>query len=455
MNGKRIAPSFLILLAGLAVGSGATWALLHHRAASAAASVQYHCPMHPEIVRNEPGDCPVCGMRLVASGATAEPAGAASSERKVVFYRNPMDPSVHSPVPMKDSMGMDYVPVYNDELGGAAPVPGLADIAIDPAYQRLIGVRAVEVEGGPIGGSWTAPAKVAVDETRVRKVTTKTGGFVDKLFVDFMGKPVRKGQPLFALYSPDLYGAQQDLALAVKSRAGLGADGEALVQAAEQRLRLWDVPESGIARIAGGGEPQRDLVFVSPVSGVVTAKAIVQGARLMPGDTPFEVTDLSRVWVLADAYAADLPKLHVGAEAAFASPAFPGRTFTGRVAFLDPVLDPQTRTAKVRLAFANQGGELRPETYGQVTFLGSTRKGLRVPFSAILDDGCRKVVFVEAGNGRFSPREVVLGAQDADWAEVKSGLERGERVADKANFMLDSEARRRAALRGNGTEGGQ
>lgn len=444
MTPKRFGSAFALVAAGFLIGSGATWMISRHHAASTTLT-KYHCPMHPDIVRDEPGECPVCGMRLVADSASAM---SAPADRKVAFYRNPMDPSVHSPVPLDDPMGMAYIPVYEDELGGAAPVPGLAGITIDPAYQRLIGVRTALAEEGPIGGAWTTPAKVAADETRVRKITTKTGGFVDRLFVDFMGKPVRKGQPLFALYSPELYSAQQDLALAVKSKDALGGDGAALVQAAEKRLRLWDVPDAEIQRLERGGEPQRDLVFVSPVSGVVTAKNVVQGARLMPGDTPFEVTDLAEVWVMADAYAADLPKLKTGAKAAFTSPALPGRTFTGRVAFIDPVIDPQTRTAKVRLAFANPRGELRPETYGEAVFMGSDQKGLRIPFSAVIDDGDRKVVFVDEGNGHFVPHQVELGAQDADWAEVKSGLKAGDRVADKAAFLLDSEARRRAALSG-------
>lgn len=445
MSAKRILVAVSILTA-FGAGAGVSWALLRHRA-PAAAAIHYTCPMHPEIVRDEPGDCPICGMRLMAQGA---PGPLAPAAREIAFYRNPMDPSVHSPVPMKDEMGMDYVPVYQDELGGAAPVPGLADVTIDPSYQRLIGVRTVAVEEGPVGGAWTAPAKVAVDETRVRKISTKTGGFVERLFVDFTGKPVSKGQPLFTLYSPDLYSAQQDLALAVKAKASLGKDGEALVEAAAQRLRLWDVPSAEIARIEQGGEPQRDLRFASPVSGVVTAKQVVQGARLQPGDTPFEVTDLSEVWVLADAYAADLSKLTIGAKASFTSPAFPGRAFLGRVAFVDPALDPQTRTAKVRFAFPNPKGELRPETFGQIAFQGSGRKGLRIPFDAVLDDGTRQVVFVDQGDGRFSPRQVELGARDGAWAEVVKGLGAGERIADKASFLLDADARRRAALAGGG-----
>ena len=443
MTSKRFFAGLGLLISGLAAGSAATWLALRHHAQAAQARVQYHCPMHPEIVRDGPGDCPICGMSLVASGAAP-----GQQERRIAFYRNPMDPSVHSAVPMKDPMGMDYIPVYEDELSGAAPVPGLADITIDPAYLRLIGVRTAVVERAPVGGSWTTPAKVAADETRVRKVNVKTGGFVERLFVDFLGKPVQKGQPLFALYSPELYSAQQDLSVAVKSRRDLGEGGAALVDAAEQRLRLWDVPDAEIRRLEQGGEPHRDLVFVSPVSGVVTAKSVVQGARLMPGDTPFEVTDLSEVWVMADAYAADLPRLKPGARATFTSPALPGRSFEGRVAFIDPVIDPQSRTAKVRLAFANPGGDLRPETYGEAVFHGGGKPGLRIPFDAVIDDGARKAVFVDEGEGRFSPREIETGAQEGDWVEVVKGLDAGQRVATRATFLLDSEARRRAALSG-------
>lgn len=443
MSAPRL-PLVLTLIAGLVLGSGATWMLTRHPGATVAPALKYHCPMHPEVVRDAPGECPICGMELVAFNPAVH---GSTGERKIAFYRNPMDPSVHSPVPMDDPMGMAYVAVYEDELGGAAPVPGLADITIDPAYQRLIGVRTVAAATGPVGGVWSTPATVAADETRVFKIATKTGGFVDKLFVDSMGMRVKKGQPLFALYSPELYSAQQDLALAVKSKGALGSDGAGLVEAAAKRLRLWDVPEMEILRLEQGGEPKRDLVFTSPVSGVVTAKAVAQGARLQPGDTPFEVTDLSEVWVLADAYAADLPKLKAGAKASFTSPALPGRDFEGRVSFIAPVLDPQARTAKVRLAFPNPKGELRPETYGTAMFTAG-RQGLRVPLAAVLDDGARKVVFVDEGEGHFVPRRIEAGVQDADWVEVKSGLEVGEEVADKAAFLLDSEARRRAAVTG-------
>ncbi len=448
MSASRL-PLALTLVAGLVLGSGTTWMLTRHPETTVAPAVKYHCPMHPEVVRDAPGECPICGMELVAFNPAAP---TATGERKIAFYRNPMDPSVHSPVPMDDPMGMAYVAVYEDELGGAAPVPGLADITIDPAYQRLIGVRTAEVERGPVGAAWSTPATVAADETRVFKIATKTGGFVDKLFVDFMGMRVKKGQPLFALYSPELYSAQQDLALAVKSKGALGADGAGLVEAAAKRLRLWDVPEAEIQRLEQGGEPRRDLTFTSPVSGAVTAKNIVQGARLQSGDTPFEVTDLSEVWVLADGYASDLPKLKLGAKATFTAPSLPGRAFVGRVAFVDPVVDPATRTAKVRLAFANPGGELRPGTYGAAAFAGGGA-GLRVPFAAVMDDGGSKVVFVDEGDGHFVPRTITIGGQDADWVEVKSGLEAGERVADKAAFLLDSESRRRAALTGTMSAG--
>jgi len=282
----------------------------------------------------------------------------------------------------------------------------------------------------------------------VRKINVKIDGFVEKLFVDFVGKPVRRGEPLFALYSPDLLNAQNDYALAVRTRSQLGGApaGEDLVAAARRRLELWDVPRSAIAHLDHGGAPLRDLTLVSPISGVVTAKNIVQGSRIAAGDTPFEITDLSQVWVLADAHESDLPRAHLGTPVSLTLAAIPNRVFTGRVTFIEPVLDPKTRTAKVRLAFANPRGELRPEMFGEVVFHSRPHDGVRVPADSIIDSGDRKVVFVAIGDGRFQPREVKTGDAAGDMVEVLSGVQAGESVVARASFLVDSESRLKAAL---------
>jgi len=415
---------------------------------------RYTCPMHPTIVTNHPGECPICGMSLVKierfAGAQGE---GAKGERKVAFYRSPMDATQTSATPRKDEMGMDYLPVYRDELQGAAvPVEGLAAVSIDPRRQQLIGLRTAEVTRGPVGASWKTVGKVTVDETQVHHVNIKVGGFVENVYVDYVGKAVKRGEPLFTIYSPDLLSVQEEYLLALRTRqaltqgsaaAGAGAD---LVESARERLRLWDIPESEIERLEQTGKPTKALTFYSPMSGVVTKKDVVMGHRLNEGDMPYEITDLSRVWVLADAYESDLFRIQLGMPATLALRALPDRVFAGRVVFVDPMLDPRTRTAKVRLEFPNSKGELKPEMFGEVTLETKAHEGLRIPADAVIDSGTRKVVFVAVGEGKFQPREIRVGEASGDTVEVVSGLEAGEQVVTRANFLIDSESQLRASL---------
>jgi len=452
----------LSLAAGVALGIGGTLLARRgggdaHDRGTVAAKPKYVCPMHPTIVSDHPGDCPICGMKLVP--ATAQDAGTGTEqkppgERKVAFYRSPMDPKQTSPVPRKDEMGMDYLPVYQDELSGdgSSKVEGLAAVNIDPQRQQIIGLRTAPVTSGAVGESWRTVGRVAVDETRVHHVNVKVAGFVERIHVDYVGKLVKAGDPLFAIYSPELFSAQQEYLLALRTRKALGAGslsssaGEDLVESARQRLRLWDIPESQIARLEKTGEPRKTLTLYSPSTGVVTKKDVVQGHRLQEGDMPYEVTDLREVWVLADAYESDLSRLKLGMAATLTLQAFPNRTFKGKVIFIDPILDPKTRTAKVRLAFPNPTGELRPEMFGEVTLRARAREGLRIPADAVIDSGTKKVVFVALGEGKFQPREVKLGVTGTDFAEVLSGLGAGEQVVTRANFLIDSESRLRASL---------
>jgi len=453
----RFGPMALIavLVGGVAAGAGGFYALSRGSHDHGGAAVEgdeatkkslYQCPMHPSITADHPSDCPICGMKLV------EVKAGGTGERAIAFYRSPMDAKQASPAPRKDEMGMDYLPVYEDELkGGGSTVEGLATVQIDPARQQLIGLRTAPASVGPVGGAWRTVGRVAIDETRVRHVNVKVEGFVERIYVDFVGKPVRKGEPLFAFYSPELLSLQNEYLLAVKLRSELGTgvlagSGDDLVQSARERLELWDVPDSVLEELARTGKPKKALTLVSPISGVVTKKDVVQGHKLAAGDMPYEITDLSEVWVLADIYESDLAKTKVGMPATLSLDAFPNQVFTGSVAFIDPILDPKTRTAKVRLAFANPRGELRPEMFGEVTLRSLAREGLRIPADAVIDSGTKKVVFVSLGDGKFQPRELELGATDGDQVEVVSGLEPGDQVVVRANFLVDSESRLKASL---------
>jgi Cu(I)/Ag(I) efflux system membrane fusion protein len=449
----------LVLVAGLAAGGAGVWLLRpagdghDHAGAKAEAKARYTCPMHPTIVSDHPGDCPICGMALVKVDAAPGGAPLGKPERRIAFYRSPMDPKQTSPTFRKDEMGMDYLPVYEDEAsGGAPPADGLVTVSIDPQRQQLIGLRTAEVTRGPVGATWRTVGKVAVDETRVHHVGIKVGGFVDTVIVDYVGKPVKAGEPLFTIYSPDLLSVQQEYLLALRTRKALAGGavpagaGDDLVESARERLRLWDIPESEIQRLERTGKPTKTLTFYSPMTGVVTKKDIVMGHRLNEGDMPYEITDLSRVWVLADAYESDLSRIRLGTKATFTLRAIPDKVYTGRVIFIDPILDPKTRTAKVRLEFANPKGELKPEMFGEVTLQAAPREGLRVPSDAVIDSGTKKVVFVALGDGKFQPREVRVGPTGDDTVEVVSGLSAGDRVVTRANFLVDSESRLRASL---------
>jgi Cu(I)/Ag(I) efflux system membrane fusion protein len=423
-------------------------------AATAKKAPLYQCPMHPTITSDHPGDCPICGMKLVlvSSASTDNSAAAKPGARKIALYHSPMDPKQTSPVPRKDEMGMDYVPVYADELAGGAPVQGLATVNIDPARQQLIGLRTVAVTKGPISASWRTVARIEVNPAGVRKTNVKVDGFVERIYVDFVGQAVRKGQPLFTLYSPSLLSAQNEYLLALQTRealakgGALSENGETLVASARRRLELWDVPASEIERLARTRQPTKTLTVVSPIAGVVTAKNVVQGARVSPGEAPYEITDLNEVWVMADAYETDLARIRVGMKATLTLPAYPNRSFSGRVAFIDPVLDPKTRTTKVHLHFSNSTRELKPEMYGEVTLQAMAQEGLRIPADAVIRAGTKDVVFLARGEGRFEPRVVQLGNKSGAEVEVSSGLEEGQQVVTRANFLVDSESQLRASL---------
>jgi len=456
-----------LMLLALAAGAGGTWLALRHGAQPQQAEgkaegkaedkiVFYRNPMNPAItsptfMKDEMGMdyIPVHASELKGDAPAAKPA----DKGKIVFYRNPMNPTITSPVFTKDEMGMDYIPVYESELKGEAgpAVEGLASVKIDPERQQLIGLTSAKVVEGQVGGEIRTTARVAVDETRIRHIHVKVEGYVEKLFVDFVGMPVAKGKPLFTFFSPDFVSAQEEYLLALKTAkslegGSLQSSGTDLLEAARRRMSLWDVPAAELNQLERSGTVRKSITLYSPITGVVTAKTAVEGMRLTPADTPFEITDLGSVWGIADVYEPELPQVKVGMPAELTLGSFPGRTFRGRVAFIDPQVDPKSRTVKVRVELPNPKAELKPEMYGEMVLKSQARQGLMVPIDAVLDSGARKIVFVALGDGRFEPREVETGANLGESVEIRGGLKLGEAVVTRANFLVDSESRLRAAL---------
>ncbi len=413
----------------------------------------YHCPMHPNYISDKPGECPICGMTLV--------------------------------------------PVEKEKTKGTmARAEGA--IEISPEKQQLIGITFGQVDRRELHLLISAYARFTYDETRLASITTKFSGWVEELFVDYTGKLVRRGEPLFSIFSPELIAAQEEYLLALRAEKTFGSNksgsvssnpegrqenGEEgsqsrasdstvnlnnvqgalssrpglkepvqnigdLAAAAKRRLLLWDITEEQIRKLEEEGRSFRTLTIFSPVSGFIIEKNVVQGKFVMAGETLLSIADLSRIWLLADVYEKDLSFIAVNKEVEVEITSFPGERFRGRVSYIFPFLEKESRTVKVRMEFPNPDYRLKPEMYGRVKIHLRLGNRLSIPAEAVIDTGERKVVFVANGTGHFEPREVNVGLKAGDFYEVLDGLEEGERVVTSAQFLVDSESRLKAAIKG-------
>jgi Cu(I)/Ag(I) efflux system membrane fusion protein/cobalt-zinc-cadmium efflux system membrane fusion protein len=406
-------------------------------------------PMDPKFVSDKPGKDPM-GMDLVPvyeEGQAPPP-----KERKVKYWVSPMDPGYISDKPGKAPCGMDLVPVYETEGEGAAP----GTIAVEPATLQSMGVRTAKVEVRPLARTIRAVGRVTPDEKRLAVVTTKVNGWVDRLYIKVTGDPIRRGQPLLSIYSPELVSTQKEYLLALRNLKDLEKtpypevkeSAQRLLEASRRRLEYFDIGRGQIEALEKTGEVKKDLTLTSPVQGIVMKRMVTQGQMVQAGMPLLEVADLTEVWVEADIYEYELPWVKVGEKAQITLSYLPGETFTGRIEYLYPYLKESTRTAKVRLRFANPRLSLKPEMFAQVE-IKSPLPGpvVAVPSEAVLDSGERQLVFIALGQGRFEPREVKLGAEgDSGLREVRSGLQGGEAVVVSAQFLLDSESRIREAV---------
>src|SRR5262245_36243561 len=398
----------------------------------------YTCSMHPQVIQDQPGDCPICSMKLVpvrketASARKDQP----ESGRKVKYYKSTMLLGEMSQTPRKDSMGMDMVPVYEGE-------EETQTITVDPATVQKMGVRTAIVTKGPLCRVIRTIGTIDYNETALADVTTKFRGWIEKLYVDSTGKQVHKGEPLFDIYSPDLYSAQSEYVLAL-NQGGTGG----LKASARQKLKLFDVSEDQIAQLEKTRQPQRTLRVDAPIDGIVVEKNAVQGQMVEAGMRLYRLADLGIVWVQSQIYEQDLSLLKLGQEAEVSLSYLPDRKFRGRITYIYPTVDEKTRTARVRMEFHNPGLFLKPGMFVTVELHAELEsEALLVPDTSILRSGDKNTVFVALEGGKFEPRTVTLGPRgENDQYEVLSGLKEGERVVTSGQFLLDSESQLREAI---------
>ncbi|SFN72450.1 efflux RND transporter periplasmic adaptor subunit [Nitrosospira briensis] len=396
------------------------------------------------------------GARSSTSAVESSDAVSAKGDTKgeILYYRNPMGMPDTSPVPKKDSMGMDYLPVYEGEEPGA----GSSIVKISAEKIQKLGVRTEAVSHRELVRTVRAVSTVQVDERRLHAVAPKFEGWIQRLYVNTTGQPVKKGDALMDVYSPELIAAQHEYLIARKGMQSVESGGlearermERLAASALQKLRNWDISEIDLQALQQEGRPKQYVTFRSPASGVVMAKVAIQGQRFMPGEMLYQIADLSNIWMVADVFEQDLALVRRGQAATIKIDSYPDTVFNGNVTFIYPTLNPETRTARVRIELPNMQALLKPAMYGRVELASSSSKDkvLAVPDSAVLDTGTRQLVLVDLGEGRFEPRLVKIGARADEYAEVTDGLKAGERVVVKANFLIDAESNLKAALSGS------
>ncbi|HET9480934.1 MAG TPA: efflux RND transporter periplasmic adaptor subunit [Candidatus Polarisedimenticolia bacterium] len=422
----------------------------------------YHCPMHPTMVSDQPGDCPICQMRLVPIEEPSEPDSAAGPGGGTkIIYRSTMNPSEVSDSPGKDSMGMEMVPVEVDSSAEAAgpAVAGRAPVKLTGRKWQLIGVRTARVERRPASRTIRAVGRVTYDETRLHHIHTKVAGWIERLYANATGELVTKGHPLLTIYSPELVSSAEEYLLARRTREELGdseveslrRSGEGLVESARRRLLLFDVTPAQIEALETRGEALRTLTLFAPVTGHIIVRNVQQGQRIDAGTNLLDIADLGRVWVLADIYEYELPFVRQGQRATMSLSYLPGRRFEGRVDLIYPMVSEQTRTVKVRIEFPNPDLALKPDMFAEVELHSDLGDRIVIPDSAVISSGQRDVVFVDLGDGTLAPREIKLGVRLQDEVEVLEGISEGESLVVSGNFLIDSESRLKAALNAAGS----
>jgi Cu(I)/Ag(I) efflux system membrane fusion protein len=392
---------------------------------------KYICPMHPQIVRNVPGSCPICGMDLVQ--VENEEESRPSGERKILYYRHPHNPSITSDKPMQDEMGMDFIPIYDD---GGGPV-----VKISPIVENNMGVRTAKVIRDKIWRRIDTVGYVDFDENRISHIHLRTKGWIEKLHVKSEGERVAKGQLLFEVYSPDLVNAQEEYMQAVNSGH------KRLIKASQDRLLALGISEQQISEITKNKQISQYVSIYALQDGIVAKLSVRDGMYVTPSLEVMSLADLSSVWLLAEVFESQADWVKVGQSAEVRLSYLPGQVWEGEVQYIYPSLNPKTRTLKVRLQFENPEEALKPNMFADVTIYGGAKTDIiLIPREALIRTGNEERVILSLGEGRFQPRKVVAGIESGDWIQIVSGLQPGDEIVTSGQFLIDSEASLKASL---------
>ncbi len=437
MNRYLMAVLIVIVVAGVTVGNWFGWyqslipkeeTIVEHTLKHLDSS--YYCPMHPEVKSNELGRCPICTMDLVPLHSSEK-----ATQTEILFYRHPMDPAITADTPQKDSMGMDFIPVYKDANSDSSQV------IISPEVINNLGVRTALVERKTFSRQIETVGYVSPNESLIGHVHLRTDGWIENLTVDSIGDRVKKGQLLFTLYSPTLVNAQEEYITALER------NNARFMNASKQKLKSLGISTSQIDVLTQSREAQRTISIFSHHSGVVTDLMIREGMYVEPATETISIVDLSNVWLLAEVFEQQASWIKLGQKAVATIPSAPGRHWSGQVDYIYPVLDPVTRTLKVRLKFENKDEALKPNMFAHVDIASNPRENiLVVPREAIIRDGNSARVILAKAGGKFSQQNVVPGIESEGFVEITEGLEQGDNIVVSAQFLIDSEASLKASF---------
>ncbi len=447
MKNKIIIYSIILLL-GIVLGAGGYYLYGSNENSELHTHVDedgqlYTCGMHPDIIETEPGDCPICGMKLNPIKGGNKSSAKSSGERKIIYWRAPMNPNEVYDSPGKSQMGMDLVPVYEDEEGASGVV------TVDGSTQQSMNVKMEFVKKRELSATIYTNGTLETDERKEFALTTKINGWVEKLYVNYIGQKVNKGQKLVDIYSPELVAAQQEVITALNYKSSVGVSSKNnMLNNAIKKLELFDITKSEIDKLIKTKKIKKYMTLYAPFSGTVLTKNILEGEMIKAGKEILKISDLSKLWLKADIYESELNKVKIGSNVEINFSYRPDKIYNGKVTFIYPTVNPKTRTVTVRVNIVNTNNELKPSMFANVVIKGESSKDYpTIPETAIIRSGKENRVILSLGDGKFKPVDVKLGLYANGYYQVLSGVKEGDAIVTSGQFMIDSESSLRSAVK--------